>query len=42
MPQKQKLSTEVTVEILREYLEGRISQNEAAGCGGLGWTAGRL
>ena len=30
MPQKQKLSIEVKVKILREYLEGRISQNEAA------------
>lgn len=30
MPQKQKLSIEARVEILQEYLQGRISQSEAA------------
>lgn len=30
MPQKQKLSIEAKMEILQEYLQGRISQSEAA------------
>ena len=30
MPQKQKLSLEEKVEIIRDYLEGTISKSEAA------------
>ena len=35
MPQKQKLSLEEKVEIIRDYLEGTISKSEAARRGGV-------
>ena len=35
MPQKQKLSIEEKVEIIQEYLKGRISKSEAARRGGV-------
>lgn len=37
MPQKQKLSVERKVELVQEYLEGRIGKSEAARRGGVGW-----
>ncbi len=35
MPQKQKLSLEEKLEIIRDYLEGTISKSEAARRGGV-------
>lgn len=37
MPQKQKLSIEKKIEIIRDYLKGRISMSEAARRGGVTW-----
>ena len=37
MPQKQKLSIEKKIEIIRDYLKGRISMSEAARRGGVAW-----